>query len=488
MALHKDKSDRNLRKPPDYFARRTQYRLLLGVFLLMAALVWLMNALDLNDIGLSENDLNQSSASQSFTKRENQLRHFGQLHLDELPSEQQMTIQLRKELWGNILDDLEDADVLELLVLVDDLAVGTPVKDTLKEQWHSLFEAMDEKYRQFHSNTLLGATTEPSPFNPTQRAALLKATANLQQWWTEQVRQTFASPFDQSGESTGDIASEIQQLIDALAVSRIEDNKSFRRSGEIAWYRMYQQLKHMRNEYENLDRLSFGATSFAQLYRQREFQRGRLLTVKGNVRQAYKVTSVANPFGIDEFYVLTIRVQNDDSPVIVYCLEAPSSFPNVPNKDPNGDTLLINQNDEIRLTGYFFKIWAYSTPEGTYTAPLIIADTFKWIADTGKSPEESQTSTSPDGFPTWLVFAIAGIVAVGVCGYVFTTSRRQSLATLAQRNLVPTDDTLEIAADQVIPSAAATLKELESDDSITGNVDLNTLLAKEEEEEEESDD
>ena len=77
---------------------------------------------------------------------------------------------------------------------------------------------------------------------------------------------------------------------------------------------------------------------------------------------------------------------------------------------------------------------------------------------------------------------MAGIVAVGVCGYVFTTSRRQSLATLAQRNLVPTDDTLEIAADQVIPSAAATLKELESDDSITGNVDLNTLLAKEEEE------
>ena len=341
---------------------------------------------------------------------------------------------------------------------------------------------MDEKYRQFHSNTLLGATTEPSPFNPTQRAALLKATANLQQWWTEQVRKTFANPFDQPGEATGDIAGEIQQLIDALAVSRIEDNKSFRRSGELAWYRMYQQIKHMRNEYGNLDRLSFGATSFAQLYRQREFQRGRLLTVKGNVRQAYKVSSVANPLEIDEFYVLTIRVRDDDSPVIVYCLEAPSSFPNVPNKDPNGDTLLLNQNDEIKLTGYFFKIWAYSTPEGTYTAPLIVADTFKWIADTGKSPEESQTSTSLDNFPTWLVFTIAGIVAIGVCGYVFTTSRRQSLATLAQRNLVPTDDKLEIAADQVIPSATATLKELENDDSISGNVDLNTLLANDEEE------
>jgi len=482
MALHKDESDRNLRNPPDYFARRTQYRLLLGVFLLMAALVWLMNALDLDDIGLSENDADQNRAPQSFTDRENQLRQFGQLHLDDLLPEQQMTIQLRKELWGNILDDLEGAGALEFLALVDDLAVGNPVKDTLKEQWHSLFEAMDEKYRQFHSNTLLGATTEPSPFNPTQRAALLKATANLQQWWTEQVRKTFANPFDQPGEATGDIAGEIQQLIDALAVSRIEDNKSFRRSGELAWYRMYQQIKHMRNEFGNLDRLSFGATSFAQLYRQREFQRGRLLTVKGNVRQAYKVSSVPNPFEIDEFYVLTIRVRDDDSPVIVYCLEAPSSFPNVPNKDPNGDTLLLNQNDEIKLTGYFFKIWAYSTPEGTYTAPLIVADTFKWIADTGKSPEESQTSTSLDNFPTWLVFTIAGIVAIGVCGYVFTTSRRQSLATLAQRNLVPTDDKLEIAADQVIPSATATLKELENDDSISGNVDLNTLLANDEEE------
>ena len=482
MALHKDESDRNLRNPPDYFARRTQYRLLLGVFLLMAALVWLMNALNLDDIGLSENDADQNLAPQSFTDREKQLRQFGQLHLDDLLPDQQMTIQLRKELWGNILDDLEGAGALEFLVLVDDLAVGNPVKDTLKEQWHSLFEAMDEKYRQFHSNTLLGATTEPSPFNPTQRAALLKATANLQQWWTEQVRKTFANPFDQPSEATGDIAGEIQRLIDALAVSRIEDNKSFRRSGELAWYRMYQQIKHMRNEYGNLDRLSFGATSFAQLYRQREFQRGRLLTVKGNVRQAYKVSSVANPLEIDEFYVLTIRVRDDDSPVIVYCLEAPSSFPNVPNKDPNGDTLLLNQNDEIKLTGYFFKIWAYSTPEGTYTAPLIVADTFKWIADTGKSPEESQTSTSLDDFPTWLVFTIAGIVAIGVCGYVFTTSRRQSLATLAQRNLVPTDDKLEIAADQVIPSATATLKELENDDSISGNVDLNTLLANDEEE------
>ena len=127
MALHKDESDRNLRNPPDYFARRTQYRLLLGVFLLMAALVWLMNALNLDDIGLSENDADQNLAPQSFTDREKQLRQFGQLHLDDLLPEQQMTIQLRKELWGNILDDLEDADVLELLVLVDDLAVGNPV-------------------------------------------------------------------------------------------------------------------------------------------------------------------------------------------------------------------------------------------------------------------------------------------------------------------------------------------------------------------------
>jgi len=482
MALHKDENDRNLRQPPDYFARRTQYRLLLGVFLSMAAVVWLMNALNLDDIGLSESELKQTKTPQSFTERENHLRQFGQLKLDHLPPEQQMTIQLRKELWGNILNDLEGTDALEVLVLVDNLASDEPVNDTLKERWHGLFETMDEKYRQLHSNTLLGATTEPSPFNPAQRAALLTATANLQQWWTGQVREILINPFDQSGESSVAIAGEIQQLIDALAVSRIEDNKSFRRSGELAWYRMYQQLRHMRREFGNFARLSFGATSFAQLYRQREFQRGRLLTVRGNVRQAYKVSSVANPLGIDEFYVLTVRVRNDDSPVIVYCLDAPDSFPDVPNKDPSGDTLLLNQNDEINLTGYFFKIWAYSTPEGTYTAPLLVADSFKWVADTGKSPEETQMSASPEDWPTWLVFTIAGMVAAGVCIYVFTSSRRESLAALAQRNLVPTSDTLEIDADQVIPSAAATLKELENDDSISGSVDLNTLLADNEEE------
>ena len=79
--------------------------------------------------------------------------------------------------------------------------------------------------------------------------------------------------------------------------------------------------------------------------------------------------------------------------------------------------------------------------------------------------------------PAWLVLLIAGIVAVGICGYVYASSNRQSLAALAQRNLVPTNDTLDIAADQVIPSTAATLKELEDDETISGKVDLNKLLS-----------
>lgn len=480
MPRQNDKNDRRLGQPPDYFSRRTQYRLLLGVFLCMAAIVWLMNVLDLDDIGLTDNSENTTTTERSYNDHEQQLRQFGRLDLDDLSAEEQVTIQLRRELWSNILEDLSGSQSLDLLILINDLAVGNPITPTLEVQWADIFKKMDEEYRQFHSNTLLGATTEPSPFNPSQRAALLKATVSLQAWWTDDVRTALVNPFESTGDTNRETAAEIQTLIDSIAVKRIEDNKSFRRSGELAWYRMYQQLKQMRQTLGSFDDLSFGATSFAQLYRQSEFQRGRLLSIKGNVRQAYKVSSVSNPLGIKEFYVLTIRVRNDDSPVIVYCLDAPESFPDVPNKDPNGDTLLLNQNDQIDLTGYFFKIWAYSTPEGTYTAPLLVADTFRWTADTGILPEELLSPAESAGMPAWLVLLIAGIVAVGICGYVYASSNRQSLAALAQRNLVPTRDTLDIAADQVIPSAAATLKELENDETIVGKVDLNELLSEKE--------
>ena len=49
---------------------------------------------------------------------------------------------------------------------------------------------------------------------------------------------------------------------------------------------------------------------------------------------------------------------------------------------------MTKMHEDVALTGYFFKRGAYRGQDGTYTAPLILANTFEWQPTPG--PEETE--------------------------------------------------------------------------------------------------
>lgn len=90
------------------------------------------------------------------------------------------------------------------------------------------------------------------------------------------------------------------------------------------------------------------------MYNQPEAYRGKLVTVRAQVRWAYRVPAIKNYLGIKEFNVLYLAPEGvPDKPLIVYSLGLPPGFPQLQEQNhPSGMTAL---HEDVVVTGYFFK-------------------------------------------------------------------------------------------------------------------------------------
>jgi hypothetical protein len=167
----------------------------------------------------------------------------------------------------------------------------------------------------------------------------------------------------------------------------VRDDTVFRGAEHEAFFHLLETLHD--TDAKTLDAASRGPTAFVQLYQQPDEYRGKLVTIRGTVRGVFPLQAARNDFGIERYYQTWIfPYDNASFPLVVYVLDLPQGFP-----------VAERTQEEVELTGFFFKRWAYRAQDAIRSAPLLLAKTVRW-----ESPPPAATQ------PVDLVF-VGGIVA-----------------------------------------------------------------------------
>jgi hypothetical protein len=108
--------------------------------------------------------------------------------------------------------------------------------------------------------------------------------------------------------------------------------------------------------------------TFVDLFQNPEEYRGRPVSLNGVIRKLTKFNPGKNSLGITEAYEGWVYTNDGQSnPAVVV-------FTSKPPKLPVGGDL----TEEVRLTGYFLKMYGYDAQDVTRKAPLIIAGEVEW--------------------------------------------------------------------------------------------------------------
>ena len=184
----------------------------------------------------------------------------------------------------------------------------------------------------------------------------------------------------------------------------VRDDTTFRANEHDAWFHLMDVLG--KTDEAVLEKASVGRVTFVQLSKQSKEYRGELVTIGGTLRRAHYVRARKNDFGIKGYYQTWVQpADRRDFLVVVYCLFLPEDF-------PTGMKLA----EEVRITGFYYKRWAYRAQDTLRTAPTLLARTVRWR----KAPVV--VDEPPVSF-TGLLLLIAVTATFGILAAVYLFSR-----------------------------------------------------------------
>jgi hypothetical protein len=226
----------------------------------------------------------------------------------------------------------------------------------------------------------------------------------------------------------------------------VRDDTFLRHSEQDAWFHLLEVLS--KADGAAIERASTGRVSYVQLDDQPREYRGRLVTVRGSVKQVLPVTAPANSYGIGDYYMLTLQPERGPSePLIVYCLNLPEGFPIAEPK----------MAADVELTGFFYKRLAYQAQDRPRIAPLILARGLHWEKPVAKPA----AAPPPDPAILARYLAPALILATLFCVALYSRSRRRTAEQRARQtpNLTPATFQSLLNAD-LPPTTEEALKDL----------------------------
>jgi hypothetical protein len=196
-----------------------------------------------------------------------------------------------------------------------------------------------------------------------------------------------------------------RRTIDELSLARVEDDTLFLRPAEReTWLRLQGRARD--TDPATLAKQSVGQVGYLQLYKQSSEYRGRPVTVRGTVLHAYRATASENYLGIQEHFVLWLMPDGGPtSPIVIYALDMPPGFPEI-KVSPSGE--MTKLHEDVVVTGFFLKRGAYLGKDGTYAAPLILANVPQWNRREVTLADTARFSVGP----AWLVPAIVAALVV----------------------------------------------------------------------------
>ncbi len=211
-----------------------------------------------------------------------------------------------------------------------------------------------------------------------------------------------------------------------------------------AWFNLLDILN--RTDEAVLRKASTGKATFAQLYKQPNTYRGKLVTVEGYVKWAVPHAATKNDVGIEDIYELWVSV--DREATVVQCLQLPKGF-------PIGNDVLA----KVEITGFFYKKYAYrphhageeARPD-LKVAPVLLAKTVKWIP-----MEPAAEANGPSTEAIWAAVAGALAIALVFTWWVFSRNRRWGAVQLDRKAAAALDhlENVEMTGDVVVSIEAA---------------------------------
>lgn len=232
----------------------------------------------------------------------------------------------------------------------------------------------------------------------------------------DRIPDAFISPADIELDETTDTSGRYFPGVRPQLLAAIRDDTTFRYQEQGAWFNLLGVLK--KTDAATLRKASTGRASFAQLFKQSDDYRGELVTLVGTIRRTEPMTAPKNDQGIQRYHRLVLQpADNRTSPIVIYCLALSEAFPT---------GMEISQ--EVELTGFFFKRWAYKARDSLRTTPIVLARTVDW-----HRAEPLGGSAPTDAVSLALMFGVAAVFAVVAVFYIFT--RTKSDRTEAPKNV-----------------------------------------------------
>jgi hypothetical protein len=315
----------------------------------------------------------------------------------------------RKDAWTQMLDKLSGADNTQLRKVLKLVRSRQQVPAAEQQDWPRVVEQLETLWKSFYAD----AFTAVTQMGNDEQATWLPVLKQLESAWSDELAALQAAGDGQTLDAQQrQTLDTLQQLLDEVALDKIEDNTVHRLSESDAWFRFLEILAE--SELPQLQHASTGPVGFLQLYKQPDFYRGKLVTVRGEANLVYHVHAPKNIYGISEYYIFWMRpAGGPDSPIVVYSLEVPPDFPDITKTSPGKQRGEVRE--EVEFTGYFFKNYAYRAKDGTRIAPLVLAKVPRWQPPAVDLNTTGQLPSVPVAVFAFLALAVvATLIAVVV--------------------------------------------------------------------------
>ncbi|MFO7905783.1 MAG: hypothetical protein ACQESR_30010 [Planctomycetota bacterium] len=241
--------------------------------------------------------------------------------------------------------------------------------------WSVLVRQLDENWMGYHTRAQSSVVADRNVLTDKQvrtRNAVIAASKDLWKARKEALK-AIASDMPVAQEQAAAL-TDLQNILDRHAWARVEDNCVLRSAETAAWYRCWEQLQSVSLQQLNE---AVGPLNFVQLYSQPKEFRGRLVKVRGTARWGYRVASRNARFGIEGYVVLGLLPSDgSNSPVVIYCRELPDGFPVIGPANQAGQGAMLDE--DVEITGYYFKRWLHRCEGGMNLSPLILGKITDW--------------------------------------------------------------------------------------------------------------
>ncbi len=192
-----------------------------------------------------------------------------------------------------------------------------------------------------------------------------------------------------------------------------------------------------------------------QLWEQSDAYRGKLVSMRGEIRLVRPRTLSRNDYGLSTYYEVWMQPAGTSNPVMIWALELPADFP------IGGDEL----NEPATVIGFYYRRWGYTAgdakrPETVKdrVAPMILARGVDW------SPRATADGRAGSGQFEMIWWIGAIVVTVAVVGMLLMRrySRGQPPDYIQPR--LKQGDLTDVPGDAGPRDAAAELRRLSQAD------------------------